>query len=90
MYFNVGSHLFLPEGDDYSKTEFDQQAEEILSEGNNLLNRLRLEQCAEAQLLTAMQQQAELPKPVPKKSPQKDSGEKKTYKEMMEELAAKR
>ena len=43
MIKRYGIDLFLPEGDDYSKTEFDQHQEEMNAEGQAVLNRLRME-----------------------------------------------
>lgn len=43
MIKRYGRDLFLPEGDDYSKTEFDQHQEEMNAEGQAVLNRLRME-----------------------------------------------
>lgn len=41
MYINVGDKLFLPEGDDYSKQEFDSRREELELQGQNILKELR-------------------------------------------------
>ncbi|MGN0710337.1 MAG: hypothetical protein ACI4LO_01155 [Anaerovoracaceae bacterium] len=41
MYINVGDKLFLPEGDDYSKQEFDRRREELELQGQNILKELR-------------------------------------------------
>ncbi len=44
MYINYGNNLFLPERDDYSKSEFNNETEELEAEGKAVLNRLREQQ----------------------------------------------
>ncbi|MHC1722004.1 MAG: hypothetical protein AB9836_02230 [Aminipila sp.] len=86
MYINFGDNLFMPEGDDYSKTEFDKTAEEIALEGTAILQELRIQQVAN---------QALRPLPVKKiqnktvKSQGKEQ-KKLTYKEIFDEMAASR
>lgn len=79
MYINFGNDLFLPEGDDYSKKEFDEKAEIIVSQGAAILHELRLQQ--EAERAT---------RPLPKKveKPKQEPGKKLTYKEILESVAA--
>lgn len=47
MHINYGNELFMPEGDDYSKTEFDLEKEKMISSGNQILQQLRMEQMYE-------------------------------------------
>ncbi|QAT43829.1 hypothetical protein [Aminipila luticellarii] len=84
MYKNLGNHLFLPEGDDYSKKEFDKDAEEIVSAGNSVLRELRIQQAAEqtARLKSAPQKTNTLHKNHDKEQ------KKMTYKEIFDEMAA--
>lgn len=84
MYINVGNNLFMPEGDDYSKTEFSKVTEEINLEGNAVLQQLRLQQAAE---------QMSRPKPIQKKadkSVKSQNIEKKklSYKEILDQVVA--
>lgn len=81
MYINYGDNLFLPEGDDYSKTEFDKETEEISLEGNVILQKLRIQQAAEYALR---------PKPIPKKVSKSVKTEEKnlTYKEIFDSVVA--
>ncbi|WP_312651935.1 hypothetical protein [Aminipila sp.] len=84
MYINVGNNLFMPEGDDYSKTEFSKVTEEINLEGNAVLQQLRLQQAAE-QLLR--------PKPIQKKVDKSDKSQniekkKLSYKEILDQVVA--
>lgn len=84
MYINFGDNLFMPEGDDYSKTEFDKATEEISLEGNVVLQKLRIQQAA---------YQAQRPMPVKKKQektvkPQEKDQKKLTYKEIFDKMAA--
>lgn len=86
MYINFGDNLFMPEGDDYSKTEFDKATEEIALEGNVILQELRIQQAA---------YQAQRPVAVKKKTDNqvKSQGKeqkKLTYKEIFDEMAASR
>lgn len=84
MYINYGNNLFMPEGDDYSKTEFDKATEEISSEGNAILQKLRMQQAAEyASRLKDTQ------KKVKKAAKILEKEEKKmTYKEIFDEMVA--
>lgn len=86
MYINFGDNLFMPEGDDYSKTEFDKSTEEIALEGNEILQKLRIQQA-----------EGQIQKPVAIKKKTNDTGKsqgkeqkKLTYKEIFDEMAASR
>lgn len=98
MLKKYGRDLFLPEGDDYSKTEFDQHQEEMSMQGQAVLQRLRMEQVAAQQNYKTVQKGVKsndgaATTTVRGKDNQKagaNSEEKLSYKEMLEKAVARK
>ncbi|QHI72531.1 hypothetical protein [Aminipila terrae] len=82
MYINYGDNLFMPEGDDYSKQEFDKDAEEIALKGNVVLQELRMQQAAD-QALRAETVQEKVSKPAEN---HKKEQKKLSYKEIFDQM----
>ena len=96
MIKKYGRDLFLPEGDDYSKTEFNQHHEEMQADGQAVLQKLRMEQMAQQQKLVASQlEKAGSASAIGKGGGQKAQKEanpdkKLSYKEMLERAVARK
>ena len=96
MIKKYGRDLFLPEGDDYSKTEFNQHQEEMLADGQAVLQQLRMEQMVAQQSCMAAGCRAES-KASSSNSPSNVSHkvranpeEKLSYKELLEKAVARK
>lgn len=81
MYINFENNLFLPEGDDYSKAEFDKNAEEIALEGNERLQKLRTQQYHEQELKPKHKQKNG-------NETKEDTNKKLSFKEIFHDVAA--
>lgn len=89
MIKQYGRNLFLPEGDDFSKQEFDRHQEEMNLQGQRLLDSLRESGRMSEQRGSQKMQQKPKAKPTAEKG-KNDSEEKLSYKEMLKRAAARK